>query len=91
MKRYRNEQGQLTATLDQIKKETLEEAKAYYQFGKIYLFSKENREYVYIEADEELTHFESFDGYHLFIPNENLGTYLPDVASNGMELTLCKE
>lgn len=33
MKRYRNENGQLTMTLDQIKKETAAEAASYYRPG----------------------------------------------------------
>ena len=47
MKRYRDENGQLTMTL---------------------------------------AHFQSFDGKNLFIPSDSLGTFLPDVASDGMEL-----
>lgn len=90
MKRYRNENGQLTMTLDQIKKETAAEAASYYRPGNIYQNAANGREYVYlnpVSGDGELAHFQSFDGYNLFIPVDSLGTFLPDVASAGMELT----
>ncbi len=89
MKRYRNENGQLTMTLDQIKKETAAEAASYYRPGSIYQNAQDGREYVYLlptPEDGELAHFQSFDGYNLFIPVDSLGTFLPDVASEGMEL-----
>lgn len=89
MKRYRNENGQLTMTLDQIKKETAAEAASYYRPGSIYQSAADGREYVYllpVPGDGELAHFQSFDGYNLFIPVDSLGTFLPDVASDGIEL-----
>ena len=89
MKRYRNENGQLTMTLDQIKKETVAEAASYYRPGSIYQSTADDREYVYLlptPGDGELAHFQSFDGYNLFIPVDSLGTFLPDVASEGNEL-----
>lgn len=89
MKRYRNENGQLTMTIDQIKKETAAEAASYYRPSSIYQNAADGREYVYllpVPGDGELAHFQSFDGYNLFIPVDSLGTFLPDVASEGMEL-----
>ena len=44
------------------------------------------REYVLIENDEILARFKSFEGYNLFIPVANLGTFLPDVATQGAKL-----
>lgn len=90
MKRYRCESGQFTMALDQIKKETAAEAASYYCPGSIYQSAADGREYVYLDpvpGDGELAHFQSFDGYNLFIPVDSLGTFLPDVASEGMELT----
>lgn len=89
MKRYRNENGQLTMTLDQIKKQTAAEAASYYRPGNIYQNAADGQEYVYllpVPGDGELAHFQSFDGYNLFIPVDSLGTFLPDVASEGKEL-----
>lgn len=91
MKRYRNENGQLTVTLDQIKKETAAEARNYYRPGNIYQNAEDGREYVYLlptPGDGELARFQSFDGYNMFIPVDSLGTFLPDVASEGYGLTL---
>lgn len=89
MKRYRNENRELTTSIAQIKKETAEEAKNYYRPGSIYKSNEDDREYVYCTpepGDGELAHFQSFDGYNLFIPLDSLGTFLPDVASEGSEL-----
>ncbi len=89
MKRYRNEKGQLTMTLEQLKKETSAEAASYYRPGSIYQSAADGREYVYLlpaPGDGELAHFQSFDGYNLFIPVDSLGTFLPDIASEGNEL-----
>lgn len=91
MKRYRDENGRLTTTIDQIKREIRKEALDYYRSGKIYLNAADGREYVclmWAPGDGELAHFQSFDGYNLFIPVDSLGTFLPDVASKGMELIL---
>lgn len=85
-KRYRDERGQFTMSVKQIAKETAAEAARYYQIGGIYLSAENGKEYVYISTDEVLGHFQSFDGRNLFIPTDRLGTFLPDVASEGMEL-----
>lgn len=85
MKRYRDENGQLTMILEQLKKETAAEGAAYYHIGGIYFNFADFNEYVMIEAGT-LAHFQSFDGKNLFIPSDSLGTFLPDVASDGMEL-----
>lgn len=45
------------------------------------------REYIHnSEPDEPLVHFHSFDRYNLFIPADSLGTFLPDVVAERMEL-----
>ena len=86
MKKYRDENGRLTMSLEQVKKETAAEAAEYYHIGGLYFNFADFREYVYISICESLAHFKSFDGYNLFIPVECLGTFLPDVASEGSEL-----
>lgn len=85
-KRFRTSDGKLTMSLTEIKKATAKVASAYYQIGSIYQYAENNEEYVYIDKDEQLAHFQSFDGKNLFIPLDSLGTYLPDVASTGREL-----
>lgn len=88
-KRYRDENGKLTISIDQIKRETAEEAKVYYQPGNIYFNSEDGEEYVYLlprENGVKLAHFQSWGGKNLFIPVDSLGTFLPSVASEGMGL-----
>ncbi len=86
-KRFRNEDGSLIMTIDQIAEATEQEGREYYKAGEIFLFCEDGREYVHnSEPDEPLIHFQSFDGYNLFIPTNRLGTFLPDVATDGMEL-----
>ena len=48
MKRYRNAKGQLTISLEEIKKKTIVEASDYYKPGSIYLNAADGREYVYL-------------------------------------------
>lgn len=86
MKKYRDGNGRITKSLEQIKVETAAEAATYYRTGGLYFNFADSREYVYIEICETLAHFQSFDGYNLFIPVDSLGTFLPDVASDGAEL-----
>lgn len=86
MKRFRNADGTLTCSLSELNKATEQEGCAYYTYGCIYLNKKDEREYVHCGDDGILIHFKSFDGHNLFIPLESCGTFLPDVASEGMEL-----
>lgn len=86
-KRYRDEKGNLTISLEQLRKETEKEAAKYYIIGGIYHNAADGREYVYISNDGILSHLQSFDSFNLFISMESMGTFLPDVASEGMELT----
>ena len=82
MKRYRDENGRLVESLEEIKKETAPEAAQYYQYA------VDGREYVYLENDDWLAYFQSFDGYNLFIPIDSLGTFLPGVADDDRALVL---
>ncbi len=85
MKRYRDENGRLLMNLQEIKEATLEEGRSYYKKGHIY--KNKDIEYVLIEVGP-LYWFQSFEGYNLFITADSIGTYLPDVASDGLELIL---
>jgi|GEM_PF-908295 len=91
MKRYRDENGKLTISTRELAKLTYDEANTYYKHGakythdgKIYVchrFKDEN-------ANEKLqeVQFTSEDGHNLVCDPEKLGTFLPDVASDGMEI-----
>lgn len=90
MKRYRDADGRLTVSLEELKRATRDEAADYYRPGKLYLYAGDGEYYVYLSsiAPEEIAHFESFNGKELFIPRNSLGTFLPDVAADGNELIL---
>ena len=87
-KRYRDESGQLVESLENIKKETAADAAEYYQIGAIYKYAYDDREYVYLENDDCLAYFQSFDGYNLFTPVDSLVTFLPGVADDDRALAL---
>lgn len=86
MTRFRNEDGTLTISIEEIERKTAAEARDYYKIGSIYTNQENGREYVYTENDGLLAHFQSFEGYNLFIPLDSLGTFLPGVADEGREL-----
>nr|DAF77865.1 MAG TPA: hypothetical protein [Caudoviricetes sp.] len=93
MKRYRDAAGRLTMTIDQIAAATLNEANAYYQDGGRYIY--EGRTYTLRRCTDkdahgnavEVAQFVDIDGYNLFTDPARLGTFLPDVASDGQEIT----
>lgn len=93
MKRYRDAAGKLTMTIDKIAAATLDEAREYYQDGERYIY--EGRAYTlrrYTSTDAhgdtvETAQFVGIDGYNLFTDPARLGTFLPDVASDGQEIT----
>lgn len=87
-KRFRDENGNLTCTLQELYNITRPEADKYFQVGWTYLNAADGEEYLFVECDEVLNYFKSFNGKHLFIPVETAGSFLPDVASEGMELFL---
>lgn len=86
-KRFRDENGKLTMSIEEIVRATFNEAMDYYRTGGIYLNKEDGEEYVLIlRTPESLAHFQSFDNRNLFVPCDRLGTYLPDVADEGREL-----
>lgn len=87
-KRFRNENGNLICTLKEMYKITRPEADKYFQVGCIYYNAADREEYVLIDCEEGLYYFHSFSGKKLFIPIENAGSFLPDIAGEGMELIL---
>ncbi len=90
-KRYRDEKGRLVENLEKIRKETASEAAKYYKVGSIYQYAVDGREYVYINNDDCLAYFQSFDGYNLFIPIDALGSFLPDVADDDRVLEIVND
>lgn len=86
MKRCRDKSGKLTKTIEELAAETRADATAYYIDGARYLYA--GREYVLHLCDKEteLVCFESADGYKIYTTPEMLGTFLPDVADEGLEI-----
>lgn len=79
-KRFRDENGKLTEKVEEIAKKTFAEARNYYINGDRY----ENNGKIYtFKITEENMLFEGKDGEKLFVAPELMGTYLPDVASEG--------
>ena len=79
-KRFRDENGKLTEQVEEIAKKTFAEARNYYINGDRY----ENNGKIYtFKITEENMLFEGKDGEKLFVAPELMGTYLPDVASEG--------
>ena len=90
MKRYRDADGRLTVSLEELKQLTRAEASDYYRPSKLYRYAADGEYYIYLSqiAPGPIVEFESFNGKQLFIPRDSLGTFLPDVAADGEELTL---
>lgn len=86
MKRFRDENGNLKICVNQVAELTAAEAADYYKIGSIYFNQSDGAEYIYIKNDDDIAHFQSFTGLNLFNPRASLGTFLPDVASEGFEL-----
>ncbi len=79
-RRFRDENGKLTEKVEEIAKKTLAEARNYYINGDRY----ENNGRIYtFRVTEENMLFEGTDGEKIFVVPELMGTYLPDIASEG--------
>ena len=84
MKRYRDETGKLTMSIAEIAKATAEEAAGYYIDGMQYIV--EGRPAVYRSNVGGLALFETADGYKTFVDPGRLGTFLPGVADDDLEI-----
>lgn len=92
VKRYRDPEGRLTVRLDELARLTREEGAAYYVEGGRYV--EQGRVYtLHYESHTgqdgtpyTLAHFLSDDGYNLYCDPDSLGTFLPDIASEGLEI-----
>lgn len=91
-KRYRTPEGTLSCTLAELKKQTFIEASEYYIPGFLYVYQGKT----YLLANLGLTgkcavFINVAQGHdRLLVSTSGLGTFLPNVASEGMEITrLC--
>lgn len=87
-KRFRTPEGALPCSLSTLKKRTLQEALEYYTQDSRFLH--QGREYILTSLDHttDLALFvtPTDEPYKLFVPVSSLGTFLPDVASEGFEI-----
>lgn len=93
MKRFRDEDGCLTMSIDAIARATADEARKYYRNGGRYIYQGAAYSLrLFIDRDAhgqivEVAQFIGDNGKKLFVPPERLGTFLPGVASDGLEIT----
>ena len=85
MKRYRDAAGRLTMNTAEIARLTEQEARDYYRPGGRYIY--QGIAYGLEIVGGVLAHFRGINGGSMFVPVEKLGTFLPDVASDGQEIT----
>lgn len=86
MKQYRDSHGSLFSSLEAIANLTQEKAETYYMHGQMYLNESDQRTYICQRTSEQFTSFIRMDGRQIIVPTEKLGTFLPDVASEGMAI-----
>ncbi len=84
MKRFRDESGKLTMSIDAVAAATMEESHKYYIDGGLYMV--EGRYAIYNADVGGLGLFESSDGHKLFVDPDRLGTFLPDVADDDLAI-----
>ena len=93
MKRFRDSAGHLTMRVEKVAAATLEEAAAYYKTGEKYIH--QGREYICTRWQENGTDCIRFDYcgteegqflQHLYCDPARMGTFLPGVASDGLEI-----
>ena len=84
MKRFRDNTGNLTMSVAEIAAATAEEAATYYIDGEKYIV--EGRTAVFHCGIARLVLFETVDGYKTFVDPDRLGTFLPDVAEEGLAI-----
>lgn len=89
-KKYRDENGKLRVTCAELAQVTSADGAEYYTIGGTFYSCSDGCEYVRLNDDDESAVFKTAEGSTLFIPKRALGTFLPDVASAGMELIKIK-
>ena len=92
MKRFRDENGRLLFPISTVAELTRSEADEYYQDGAWYTHQGklyQLRRFTNTDAHGtavDMATLTSADGCTLFLVPERLGTFLPDVASDGLEI-----
>lgn len=98
-KRWRDNDGKLIKSLEEIEKETLTEANEYYLDGKKYMIEGEQKPFICTRWQENGENHIRFDAMfdtdkgtnHLYCDTNKMGTFLPDVATNGNAIVCMEE
>lgn len=88
-KRFRDADGKLTSSIDDIAKQTQEEAENYYESGQKYMIEGEVKPFICTRGQENGNNYIQFDACyetktginHLHCVPDKMGTFLPGVAS----------
>lgn len=88
-KRFRDKNGNLTIYTQELAQATIKEAEEYYQDGELYKYK--GKKYILVKSldtNGNVDKIELFsdNGEHIVLINERMGTFLPDVASYGLEI-----
>lgn len=86
---YRDDSDNLTISLDDLHRKTADIARKYYTPDMNAVYLHNGVEYVLGTGSfsDEFVHFVGFSKHeNLFIPFDNLGSFLPGVASKGLEI-----
>lgn len=89
-KRFRDENGKLNNSIEEIAKQTQDEADEYYKNGEKYMIEGEVKPFICTRWQENGDNHIRFDACyetktgtnHLYCAPEKMGTFLPDVATN---------
>lgn len=89
-KRFRDENGKLNNSIEEIVKQTQDEADEYYKNGEKYMIEGEVKPFICTRWQENGDNHIRFDACyetktgtnHLYCAQEKMGTFLPDVATN---------
>lgn len=93
-KRFRDENGNLTINTKELAQATLKEAEEYYQDGELYRYK--NKKYILVKSldtNGKVDKVELFsdNGEKITLINEKMETFLPNVASYGLEIQKTSE
>lgn len=89
VKKYRTPEGTLSCSLAELKEKTLPEALEYYIPGYLYVYQGKTYLLDNLGLTGKCAVFINVaqDNDRLLVSVSGLGTFLPDVASKGMEIT----
>ena len=89
LKRFRTSDGKLSCTLAELKEKTMPEAFEYYVPGRLYVYH--GKTYILdnlgLPGERAVFINVSHNGDRLLVASPGLGTFLPDVSTDGEEIS----